>query len=421
MRSLTLVGCLSLLLSSPLCAHRVHQVPGDFASLQTAIDAAAAGDSILVAAGTYRECIAFRGRPLLLLSRSGAAQTVIDGSGCGTVVSFDQGEDVDSVLDGFTITGGSHPTDAGGVHIVRSSPTLRNNVIRGNIGGRRGHGVSLLASPAAVIEHNLISDNTSFALGNGAGGGGGIGVEGPGAVEILGNRIEGNRVSRFSSGGGIHLLNAGATRIIGNRIEGNRARLSGGGIAIYGSSSARIENNLIVGNALSEPGQGGGVQWLLMSGATAPELIGNTLVDNVARFGSGIHADGYDQHARIINNLVLAPSGMTAIECGDFGDLMPPELRHNNALAGSGAYVGLCEPSASDVRRGNRSQPPLFAPGSWRLAPGSPGIDAGDALASGETLDLDGRARLTDGNGDGKPEIDIGALETPEAGDQAQD
>lgn len=420
MRSLVLCCCVSLLLPFTLQAQHVHVVPDDFGTIQSAIDAAAAGDTVLVQPGVYRERIVFRGRPLLLLSRAGAALTVIDGGSGGTVVTFREGEDADAVLDGFTITGGSHAEDAGGIHIQRSSPTLRNNIIRGNVGGRRGHGISLVASAAAVIADNQISENRSFAPGNGAGGGGGIGVEGSGAVQIRGNRIERNQVSRFSSGGGINLVNAGATRIIGNRIEGNRARLSGAGIAIYGSSAARIENNLIVGNALSEPGQGGGVQWLLSSGAAAPELIGNTLVDNLAASGSGIHADGFDRRARIINNLVVAPAGTTAIECGDFGDLTAPILRHNNAVAAGGAYAGLCALAATGERDGNRSQPPLFAPGSWRLAAGSPGIDAGDALAASEALDLDGRPRVVDGNGDGRAVIDIGALESSELGNPAQ-
>lgn len=407
---------LSLLLPTALQAQHVFVVPTDVSTIQGAIDAADVGDSVLVEPGIYRERIVFRGRPLLLLSRGGPALTVIDGGAGGTVVSFTQGEGPDAVLDGFTITGGVHTSDAGGVHISGSSPTLRHNVIRGNLGGRHGHGVSLLDSAAAVLVDNQISENSSWPAGNGAGGGGGIGVEGIGAVEIRGNRILGNQVGRYSSGGGINLVNAGSARIIGNRIEGNRARLSGAGIAIYGSSDARVENNLIVGNRLSEPGQGGGVQWLVLSGSSGPRLIGNTIVDNQARAGAGIHADGLDERARIVNNLVLAPPGMTAIECGDFGDLAAPILRHNNALSDVAAFAGLCGPLGADQRHGNRSQPPLFVPGSWRLLPGSPGIDAGDGLAAEELVDLDGLRRVIDGDGDGHALVDIGALESREPG-----
>lgn len=412
MRSHILCCCFSFLLSSPLCAQRVHQVPYDFDTIQGAIDAAAAGDTVLVEPGIYRERISFRGRALLLLSRAGPAVTVIDGDASGTVVSFRQGEGTDAVLDGFTITGGSHPRDAGGIHVYGASPTLRNNIVRANVGGRRGHGISLVNSASAWIEGNQISGNHSWPDGNGAGGGGGIGVEGSGAVEIRGNRISDNRVQRYSSGGGINLVNAGVVRIVGNRIEGNQARLSGGGIAIYGNSGARIENNLVIDNRLSQPGHGGGVQWLINAGPLAPDLIGNTIAGNHAQSGAGIYADGLDQYSRISNNLVLAPAGMTAIECGDFGDLAPPIVRHNNALSDVEAYAGLCALAMTGARDGNRSQAPQFASGSWRLAPGSPGIDAGDGLAAREHLDLEGRARVSDGDGDGVAVIDIGALES---------
>ncbi|HWS25576.1 MAG TPA: right-handed parallel beta-helix repeat-containing protein [Xanthomonadales bacterium] len=404
--------CFCLLLSPMAHAQRVHQVPLDSSTIQGAIDAAAAGDTVLVDPGVYHERISFRGRPLLLLSRAGPALTVIDGGASGTVVTFREDEGADAILDGFTITGGSHPRDAGGIHVYGASPTLRNNIVRDNIGGRRGHGISLVNSAAAWLEGNQISANHSWPDGNGAGGGGGIGVEGAGAVEIRGNRIVDNRVHRYSSGGGINLVNAGSVRIVGNRIEGNQARLSGGGIAIYGSSGAHIENNLIIGNRLSEPGHGGGVQWLVNAGTLAPALIGNTIVANHAQSGSGVHADGFDQHARISNNLVLAPAGMSAIECGDFGDLAPPVVRYNNALSDVDAYAGLCAPALTGGRDGNRSQAPLFVAGSWRLAPGSAGIDAGDGLAVRERADLDGRARVTDGDGDGSAVVDIGALES---------
>ncbi len=412
MRSFLLCCSFSLLLSSTACAQHVLGVPADFRSIQSAIDAAAAGDTVLVEPGVYRERIAFRGRALLLLSRGGPSQTVIDGGASGTVVTFQQGEGNDAVLDGFTITGGSHPRDAGGIHAYGASPTLRNNIVRDNIGGRRGHGISLVLSTHARVQDNQIRNNQSWPDGNGAGGGGGIGVEGAGAVEIRGNRIEANHVRRYSSGGGINLVNSGSTRIIGNRIEGNRARLSGAGIAIYGKSNARIENNLIVENRLLEPGHGGGVQWLLTIGAPGPELIGNTIVDNHAQAGAGVYADGEDAQARITNNLVVAPAGMSAIECGDYADLSAPIVRHNNAVSDVAAFAGLCGPMPADGRHGNRSLMPQFADGSWRLAPGSPGIDAGDGTAAHELVDLDGQARVADGDGDGPALIDIGALET---------
>lgn len=409
MRTSLSLLCVSVLCCPAAAFATVRVVPNDQPTIQSAIDASIAGDTVLVQPGAYREHLLFRGRAVTLRSVAGPALTMIDGGGTDTVVSFVAGERGDSVIEGFTITGGAHPVHAGGVHIEGASPVLRDNVIRGNLGGRLGHGISLVGSDHALIEANEISGNRSWLAGNGAGGGGGIGVLGPGAVSIRGNRILGNWVSRYSSGGGIYLFDSGATQIVGNLISGNGARLAGGGIAIHGLSDARIENNLIVNNRVIEPGFGGGVHWLIRPGSSGPALVGNTIAGNLASAGAGVYADGEDYRARIVNNLVLAPTGLSAIECGDFSDLLPPIVHHNNALSDVGAYAGLCAPATAD--RSNLSRAPQFLPGTWRPTRGSAGVDSGDPRAMTEKLDLEGNPRACATSAGAHANVDIGALE----------
>jgi parallel beta-helix repeat protein len=401
--------CLVALGSSPEAMATTRVVPTEQPSIQGAIDASQAGDTVLVQPGLYRERIQFRGRALTVRSIAGPESTIIDGGGAGTVVDFAAVNDGDCVFEGFTVTGGAHPEQAGGVHIEGASPTLRHNIIRGNAGGRLGHGISLVDSDHALIESNQISANRSWAAGNGAGGGGGIGVLRGVAVEIRGNQIQDNRVDRYSSGGGIYLFDSGATQIVGNRIIGNDARLAGAGIAVHGRSDARIENNLIVDNRVLEPGTGGGVHWLVFAGSGGPALIGNTIVGNQAHAGAGVYADGEDSRARIVNNLVLAASGGSAIECGDYSDLLPPIVHHNNALSDVDAYAGLCDSAV--IHRANLSTPPRFIAGTWQLAPGSAGIDGGDAGATRELLDLAGNLRRCASDDVLAPAVDIGAFE----------
>ncbi len=397
-----------------LCAHALPaaafaklRVPAHYPSIQAAIDAARAGDMVIVAPGRYRERIDFRGRDLTVVSSHGAGQTVIDGDGSGPVVQMVAGETRAAVFDGFTITGGAHVLHAGGVHIADASPTVRNNRILDNRGGRQGHGLSLLRSPAALIVGNQISLNRSIAAGNGGGGGGGIGITGAGQVEVRGNQITANRVDRFSSGGGINLVDAGAPRIIANLIDANTARLHGAGIAILGRSSALIENNQISHNQLTEPGYGGAVSWLLLPGANPLRLTNNTLAYNLAEIASGLHADGDDRLAQVANNLVLASSDASAIECGDTYDDAPPRVEHNNAVSAGEAYAGLC----TAARGGNLSHPEVFPSGDYRLRAGSVNIDAGDDTAASEATDLLGRPRHVDGDDDLEARIDIGAYE----------
>jgi hypothetical protein len=63
---------------------------------------------------------------------------------------------------------------------------------------------------------------------------------------------------------------------------------------------------------------------------------------------------------------------------------------------------------------GNINANPLFASASdYRLQALSPARDAGNPADFADTLDLDGNPRVTDGNGDGIAQRDMGAYETP--------
>lgn len=67
-----------------------------------------------------------------------------------------------------------------------------------------------------------------------------------------------------------------------------------------------------------------------------------------------------------------------------------------------------------DTATGNLAQVPIFenaAGGDFRLAPGSPGIDAGEPAAGGPAADFDGNPRVQDGNGDCVDRRDMGAFE----------
>ncbi len=78
-----------------------------YCSIQTAIDNAVDTDEIVVAPGTYFETIDFLGNAIALRSSDGPDVTIIDAQQTGTVVTCNSGEGPGTVLEGFTITGGS--------------------------------------------------------------------------------------------------------------------------------------------------------------------------------------------------------------------------------------------------------------------------------------------------------------------------
>lgn len=100
-------------------------------SIQAAIDAAGVGDDIVVLPGTYNGDLDFMGKAVPVRSSAGAASTIIDGTGTGPVITFNTGEGSDSVVDGFTITGGNS-TLGGGIFASNATPTIRRCIITGN-------------------------------------------------------------------------------------------------------------------------------------------------------------------------------------------------------------------------------------------------------------------------------------------------
>jgi hypothetical protein len=113
----------------------VIYVPGEIATIQGAIDVAVNNDSILVAAGTYRENIDYDGKNLTIIGED-RETTIIDGNNAGRVVHMVGA----TVLSNFTIINGSGST---------SSSTDSN-----------GRGSAIQATGNARLNNLIIKNNT---------------------------------------------------------------------------------------------------------------------------------------------------------------------------------------------------------------------------------------------------------------------
>lgn len=144
-----------------------------FADIQGGIWGAEEGDTVVVKPGTYVGTVDLVGKRITLCSEQGPSVTVLDAEGEGPVVRMRAWEPAETVLEGFTLTGGVGEGDddfgptphGGGIYVEWGSPTIRHNVIVGNeawIGG----GI-YVRNGAATIENNIIAFNIAHEGGGG--------------------------------------------------------------------------------------------------------------------------------------------------------------------------------------------------------------------------------------------------------------
>jgi len=398
-----------LVCATAAAAQTTISVPGDYSSIQSAIDAAQDGDVISVSPGTYVENINFLGKAIHLVSTDGPEVTVIDGGLSGSVVTFDTDEGEGSVIEGFTIRNGKGSLNGGGISVRRASPRILGNIIEDNV-ACDGVGIeSYFGSP--YIEGNIIRNNSRSGCSGGTGGGG-IKIGGSSSAVIKDNIIEFNN-SGNGMGGGISLNAAGTPLIEGNIIRFNTNTGYGGGIAMANHSDADIIQNLIYGN---DSPQGGGIYWIVPSGKRGPKILNTTIAQNDSDEGSAVFARGFDTNTVVENSLLIAKDGQIAMFCYDYpGET--PSLNNNNVFSSGGpAYGGTC-PDVTGVD-GNISSDPLFVSvGSddFHIQHGSESIDAGNNTAVGlPSVDLDGGERIIDGDLDGQAIVDLGVFEATE-------
>jgi len=235
-----LVGSVSV-----IQADTIH-VPGDLPTIQAGIDVSVNGDTVLVADGIYSGYgnydIDFLGKAIVMMSENGADSCIVDCNGEGHGFYFHNGEEFDSVLQGFTIHSGL--AELGGGILCESSPTIIGNTIKGNTADYGG-GIHCSNYSSPRILGNIVYGNTANMWG------GGIRCSRSSAT-IKKNLIVANSSNVIHyGGGGIYCNNSPEPNIDGNTITGNRAEGDGGGM-FCNYASPMITNSIIWDNGQSE-------------------------------------------------------------------------------------------------------------------------------------------------------------------------
>lgn len=274
-----LLKIFGLIVTTNICVGQILNVPSEYSTIQSAMNAAESGDTVLVDEGTYYENIKFYGKSILVASKfiidhdpSHILNTIINGShytdsDSASCVIF-SGEDAGAVLQGFTLTEGKgtlyvlsnlnttssydgrFTVEGGGVFFNKSKGTIKNNLIINNEAAaysdyhfNGGGGVSsFCGNPKiynnVIIHNRAISANGTFGYASGI-------VFNESKGTIRNNIIYHNTATNISAV--FFDINRPAVfennTVVGNILLGSRG--SGGIVSEMGSI---IRNNIVWGN-----------------------------------------------------------------------------------------------------------------------------------------------------------------------------
>ena len=144
----------------------IIHVPGNYPTIQEGIDAAANGDTVLVADGTYtgvgNKDLDFRGKAITVKSENGAGSTIIDCEGVGRGFHFYSGETSESVVSGFTVKNGS----AGGGNLIQIALNAQTGEKMADADAekdvsRPGNDGDIAVEPGEIMELDIALENNS--------------------------------------------------------------------------------------------------------------------------------------------------------------------------------------------------------------------------------------------------------------------
>lgn len=366
-------------------------VPKDFYYIQSALDSASPGDTVMVSDGIYtgekNRNLNFMGKSLTLRSENGPENCIIDCEQKGRGVLFGSGETNNALFSGFTMINGNPQGSGqegwygGGIYIGRdSSPIIENCRIMnclssGMSASGSGGGIFCAKDSSPTITNCLITGNVAMQNG------GGITCEEDSSVTILNCIISNNEA-------------------MGMSWRGEASSGYGGGICCN-YASARIKNCLITGNKTfgMGGGKGGGVGIyegdVMMTNCTVADNISFGGLSDIyfAAEGAGVHLTS----GTIVNTILWGNLNQSKEESQPESVFIPEDPGEVNILYSDieGGWSG----------EGDIDANPLFAgDGDYRLTENSPCIDAGTSEGA-PVEDMEGNSRPQGA------EVDMGAFE----------
>ena len=247
--------------------------PGNYTTIQGAIDIAGIGDTVYVFGGTYYENVVIN--KTLTLVGENRDTTMIDGGGIGSVVRVTANW---VNISGFSVTnGGSDDDDAGiALDFVQNCRVINNNA------SENRKGISLRYSNRSYIIENIATSNSLY----------GIDLVRSNMNNVTGNRASNNNVGIF----------LGREAMWNNITDNNASSNNDDGIVLYYSH----ENN-VTGNNVSSNFHTG----ITLCGSVLNDIMGNVFSSQ----DYGIHIT-YDSNYNTIslNHIALNYHGVSIFD-----------------------------------------------------------------------------------------------------------
>lgn len=345
---------------------RVIKIPADYPSIQQGLNAASAGDTVLVAPGVYHENINWPSVDGIKLdSETGATSTIIDGDTLGGVIVMGAGITDNTVVNGFTIRDGK-ATVGGGIRLTDASPTVSNNKICYNsaTGGSYSYGGGIYCYSTGISVPRVIANQIfgNKVIGTSWNHGGGIYIGRNSRAIVCYNTIEQDSAigGYWNYGAGVYCDMDACPFIYQNVIRQNVGirgdRAHGAGIFIATRGYPIVFNNLIVDNRANSGSWNYGAGIRVDSGGI---IINNTLASNVCtggtwNYGGGIFLDGINNY--IYNNIIVNNQGGGIY---NYDPITTQSIDYNDVWNNSPTNYYNCTPGPND-----RSRDPVFVVGA---------------------------------------------------------
>jgi Calx-beta domain len=239
------------------------------ATIQSAVNAADDGDTIVVCPGTYAENVNDTGKVLTFRSQTPNGATVDGGGGTAFTLTG-----VGSSLDGFMLTGATDAADTPAASLQGNNEKVTDSTFDGDSNG------ATITLNGATLQGNIVQ-NPNSAFNDGAGAAGFF----------------------FNTGGGSN------STVTGNRFVGNF-----GDSAINVADPESVATNLTIDGNTADTTAGGN---FVVAGGTKGLIVSNNTVLGGSASGTGILLLGGDSDYSITRNVISGRTKASAVSITD--------------------------------------------------------------------------------------------------------